>query len=112
MSEESKKKIKSVLGKVLLVVIALGISIAFSDVNFVQKGHDFFMGFLNFAFQQQKEEEPVQTMEPAQTAAPSGAPTETPAETPEETEFPENSENVSSDAGSAETAESVQTTDE
>ena len=90
-NEEKKKKMLRVLGKVLLVAAALGISIAFSDINFVQKGHDFFMGFLRFTLNQPEEEAPVYTMEPESTASAAPSETETPKaeDTPEPTNLPE-----------------------
>ncbi len=74
--EQTRKKWRKAVGKILLVVIILGISIAFSKYNFMQIGHDFFMKFFTLGQQEQA----VETEMPTET--PTEMPTEMPTETP------------------------------
>lgn len=66
-TEDKKKKRKSILGKLIAFLVILAISIACSNYNFVEMGHDFFMGILSIATGQ-RDEESVDTEKEAASA--------------------------------------------
>lgn len=61
--EEKIGRRKGFLGKLVVLVLIIGISIACSKYNFVSMGHDFFMRILSVATGQ-NQEEPENTLPP------------------------------------------------
>lgn len=64
--ETKKKKWKGFIGKLIAIVLIIGISVACSKYNFVSMGHNFFMRILSVATGQ-SQEEPENTLPPNMT---------------------------------------------
>lgn len=76
---EKKKKKFGWLGKLLIFIVMLAVSIAGYRVNFIDLGHQFFMRIFSVAFPQEEQPQlPMSSEEPfaSETSAPTELPTE------------------------------------